>query len=254
MATYEVARAFDPRGKTAVVTGGAAGLGRAVAERLAAAGAHVVIVDIDVERGRAAAAELDGTFVEGDVGQAECWTQIAADHAPQLAVFNAGIAGRVEDVTEISDARYRRIMSINVDQSVFGLRALVPGMRRQGGGSVLIVGSAVGLAPLAGVRMPTYYLTKHAVVGLTRAVAPDLIADQITLNSFNPGLMDTPMGAVRVNSFRAADRADEVLQPARAASVIHDIMIGRGTGRCVLLIAGHEPIDVDPLEVAGWQN
>jgi NAD(P)-dependent dehydrogenase (short-subunit alcohol dehydrogenase family) len=247
-----VDQAIDPRGKTAIVTGAAAGLGHAVAHRLAKAGAHVVVVDIDAESGRRTAEEIGGVFVEGDVGSAACWRQLAQDFEPQLVVFNAGLSGPAEDLAEVTDAGYERMKSVNIDQSVFGLRAVLPVMRRLGGGSVVIVSSVAGVTSLEGVLKPIYFMTKHALTGLTRSVAPLIARDGITLNSFNPGVMDTPMGAAWTNALRAKGRSAEVIAPSRAADVIHDILVGRGTGRCVLLLAGQEPSDVGAPSISGW--
>lgn len=179
----------------AVVTGAASGIGLATARRLAALGARVVAVDLDGEAAKRVAEDLDGRSVQADVSRSELWPSVA-DVAEELggadiAVLNAGVTTGVEDITELNDEQYRRIMGVNIDGVVFGTRALVPHMLSKGAGAVVATSSLAGLIAFAGD--PVYTLTKHAVVGFVRALAPRLAEGGVTINAVCPSLVDTPL-------------------------------------------------------------
>ena len=232
---------MDLNGKVAVVTGGADGLGRAAAAKLAQRGAHVLVVDIDRDAGAAAAAAVGGTFLHADVGDPGSWSRIA-EHEPAVAVLNAGINPPLTDVTRVSDEDYARIKAVNIDQVVFGMRALVPVMREQGEGCIFVVASLSGLIPAG---LPIYVMTKHAVVGLVRIVAPALALDGITVNCICPGVMDTKMAERAVERLRDTGRSAEVIEPSQVADVIVHTIVGDDTGRVIAYVRGDEaPFDV----------
>ena len=179
----------------AVVTGGASGIGLATARRFAAEGATVVVADLAEEAGRAAAEEVGGRFVAADVAEPEDWRRVVAEADAlggiDVAYLNAGVTTREPDITALTDEQYRRTVRTNVDGVVFGARAVVPSMARRGGGAVVATASLAGL--IAFSPDPIYTLTKHAVVGLVRALAPQLEAKGITVNAVCPGITDTPL-------------------------------------------------------------
>lgn len=128
-------------GTLALVTGGASGIGRATANRLAALGAKVVIADIDRIRGEAVAQECGGRFVELDVTQPAEWASLVAGLDGEglgIAHLNAGVATFQSDVLTLTDQQYRRTMGVNVDGVVFGLRAVAPVMAAHGGGAIVV--------------------------------------------------------------------------------------------------------------------
>ncbi len=133
--------------------------------------------------------------VQADVGNVDDWPRIL-DAARRLggidiAYLNAGVTTGEEDITKVTDEQYRRIMSVNVDGIVFGTRAVVPELVARGGGAVVATSSLAGIVAFAGD--PMYTLTKHAVVGFVRSVAPRLVEQHITINAICPGLVDTPL-------------------------------------------------------------
>ena len=182
-------------GKTAVVTGGASGIGLASGRALAALGARVVCVDVDAEGAARAAAELGGVALAVDVSRPEQWSEVAraAEElgGADIALLNAGVTTGEEDVTTVTEEQYRRIMGVNVDGVVFGVRSLVPQMAAKGGGAVVATASMAGLIAFPGD--PLYTLTKHAVVGFVRAIAPRLAEEGILVNAVCPSLVDTPL-------------------------------------------------------------
>jgi NAD(P)-dependent dehydrogenase (short-subunit alcohol dehydrogenase family) len=188
--------AFD--GKVAIVTGGASGIGAASVRRFAAEGAQVLAIDVDEARGRAVASEAGARFERMDVGDPDAWARLvrAAEDdlgGVDLAHLNAGVATGAYpvDIATLSDAQYRRVMGVNVDGVVFGVRALVPAMARRGGGAIVVTSSLAGLMPLP--DDPVYGGTKHFVIGLVRSLATPLGEQGITINAVCPGAVDTAL-------------------------------------------------------------
>ena len=185
---------MDLTDKVALVTGGASGIGKATVERLASEGVRVCVVDRAEDTGRAIADAVGGTFVAADVGNPE---QVDAAFAHcrdalgpvDIAFLNAGIAIGHSDLTTLPDDLYRTIMRVNVDGVVFGARAAIREMVPRGSGAIVATASLAGLIPFP--PDPVYDLTKHAVVGLIRSIAPTVAAHGITANCVNPGMTDT---------------------------------------------------------------
>lgn len=176
--------------EAALVTGGASGIGRALVRRLAAEGWSVVLVDVDEDAGREAAAEVGGTFVRADVSRAADWERLAGSVGPlALACLNAGVGTATAEVTELAEEEYRRVLGVNVDGVVLGVRALVPLL--EPGGRIVVTASLAGLVPLEGD--PIYALTKHALIGFVRSVAPGLQQRGVSINAVCPGIADTPL-------------------------------------------------------------
>lgn len=186
--------------KTALVTGGASGLGAAISRRLAAEGAKVVITDIQEKSGQNLASELDGDFIEQDVTSERRWAevieQIENKHgALHILINNAGITGPMDNVTPenttLSD--WRTIQHINADSVFLGCRAAIPALRRAGGGVIINMSSIAAL-----VSMPdgmAYGASKAALWHITKSVALYCARDgsKIRCNSIHPGNIQTPM-------------------------------------------------------------
>jgi NAD(P)-dependent dehydrogenase (short-subunit alcohol dehydrogenase family) len=229
-------------GKVALVTGAASGIGKATAERLTAEGARVCVVDFDEQGGLAVADALDGVFVRADAGDsaevdaafAECEEQLGG---VDIAFLNAGIAIGVSDVTSLSDELYTKIMRVNVDGVVWGTRAAIRSMQRRGGGAIVATSSLAGIIPFP--PDPVYDLTKHAVVGFIRSVAPTLRPMGITANTVNPGMTDTNILNEEVKQAFAA--ANFPLMPAsQIAEAVFRIVTTGGTGECWVCQPGRD--------------
>ncbi|TYB41894.1 SDR family oxidoreductase [Actinomadura chibensis] len=185
-------------GRTAVVTGAAAGIGRATAELLARLGAAVVLADVDEAGGRVAKAiEAAGgraAFVRGDVSSAADCARVAAaarDAFGGLDVLfnNAGLIRR-STVCEISEEDWDLVMAVNVKSIMLMSRAAIPLMAAAGGGSIINAGSGWGVR--GGARAVSYCASKGAVVNMTRAMAIDHGPQNIRVNCVCPG--DTATG------------------------------------------------------------
>jgi NAD(P)-dependent dehydrogenase (short-subunit alcohol dehydrogenase family) len=187
-------------GKAAIVTGGASGIGRAIAGLFAREGAAVEIVDRNPVAGRLAADEIAAaggrvTFVEGDVACADDVrraVQIAVAGFGRLDVLvnNAGIIRRAT-VTETSEADWEGVMAVNAKSVYLFAHEAVPVMAAAGGGVIVNVASGWGL--VGGRRAVAYCASKGAVVQLTRALALDHARDGVRVNCLCPGDTDTPM-------------------------------------------------------------
>ncbi|MFN2590333.1 MAG: SDR family NAD(P)-dependent oxidoreductase [Actinomycetota bacterium] len=197
---------LDATEKVALVTGGASGIGLACARRLVSEGARVAILDIDAATGERAAGEIGATFVHADASNsgaiAEAFGRVHDDLGGlDIALLNAGIYRGVANLDDLSDDDYRRIVAVNVDGVVFGVREASRLMAEAGG-------HIVATASLSGVHAwpldPLYSLTKHAVVGLVRSLASNLSERRIALNCLCPPVVDTPMADPFREQFGAA--------------------------------------------------
>ncbi|GAA0260795.1 SDR family NAD(P)-dependent oxidoreductase [Saccharothrix mutabilis subsp. mutabilis] len=180
--------------KVAWITGGANGIGAGVARRLAGLGAKVVVADVDAERGKAVADEVDGLFVTCDVSDPRHSEQAVAAAVEafgglDIAVLNAGIATGFGLGDDFDAERYRRVMGINLDGVVYGVHAALPALKARGGGHIVATASMAGL--MAMPMDPVYGANKAAVVGLVRALGPTLAADGVAVNAVCPAFADT---------------------------------------------------------------
>ena len=184
-------------GRVALVTGGASGIGRATAVRLADEGMRVCVVDIDGAAAEAVAEPLGGIGLRCDVTDpdqvdatfASCVAGLGGLH---LAFLNAGITIEWSgDIGSLDLVQYRRSVGVNLDGVVFGARAAVRTMRSLGGGdrAILATASLAGLMPWH--PDPVYSLGKHGVVGLMRSIAPNLAAEGIAVHTICPGITET---------------------------------------------------------------
>jgi NAD(P)-dependent dehydrogenase (short-subunit alcohol dehydrogenase family) len=178
-------------GKVAIVTGGAQGIGRAIADALAADGARIVIADLKGAQ-EAAADFPDGVGLtvdvasEGDVAQMASET-IERCGAIDILVNNAGLYASLpmRPFEQIPVAEWRQVMDVNVLSMFLTCRAVVPHMRARGGGRIVNISSGT---PFRGVPFLLHYVTsKGAIVALTRALAKELGGDDVLVNCVAPG-------------------------------------------------------------------
>ncbi|HLX87026.1 MAG TPA: SDR family oxidoreductase [Acidimicrobiales bacterium] len=187
-------------GSTAIVTGAASGIGRALATALVERGAHVVLADIDDVGVKAAAEELAGrggkvTPVVLDVTDAAAFAALVAQAADEsgrvdLLFNNAGIGvgGPVRDMTT---AHFDRVIDVNLRGVVHGVMAAYPRMCDQGSGHIVNTASLAGL--ISSPMLTPYGAAKHAVVGLSTSLRAEAAAHGVRVSVICPGVIDTPL-------------------------------------------------------------
>jgi len=185
------------QGKVAIVTGGARGIGEGIVRRFVAEGARVLVTDLLEEAGHALAAELGETvrFRRHDVTDRAGWAAVVAEAESafgrlDILVNNAGVLffSGFEDYT---DAQIDTLMDVNVKGVIYGCQAAIPAIERAGGGAIVNMSSADGIAGANAVSI--YCATKFAVRGLTKALALELGPRGIRVNSIHPGGIYTPL-------------------------------------------------------------
>jgi 3alpha(or 20beta)-hydroxysteroid dehydrogenase len=188
---------FRPSDLRILITGGARGIGAATARLLAADGAKIMITDVLDEEGRALAAELgdDVAYRRLDVTAEADWAAAVAEAEEGMgglnALFNnAGIVswGSIDSATPDD---FRRVIDINLTGCFLGIRAVVPAIRRAGGGAIVNTSSTAGLQGYSGIA--AYVASKWGLRGLTKAAALDLAPSGIRVLSLHPGPIRTPM-------------------------------------------------------------
>ncbi len=183
-------------GKRAIVTGAGAGIGRAIALRMAEEGARVVLADVDEESAKKVAAELEGSSLvySADVTRAEeveALVRRAIEEWGGLDVMvnNAGV-GVAATTPETSEEDYDLVMDACVRGTFFGMRYAIPAIRDSGGGSVVNMSS---IAALVGLNdRAVYSAAKGAILAMTRAAAIDHIEEGVRVNCIAPGTVNTP--------------------------------------------------------------
>jgi NAD(P)-dependent dehydrogenase (short-subunit alcohol dehydrogenase family) len=204
--------------RSALVTGGRSGIGAAIVAALERDGYDVEVLDI-----------VDGF----DVADPHAWDAVGA---VDIACLNAGVVSAEPDVARITDEQYRRILGVNLDGVVFGVRRLAQVMD---GGSIVVTASLAGLT--ATPPDPLYALTKHAVVGFVRSAAQHLAERGIRLNMVNPGFVDTPLLG---DEGRAAFEAAEfpLLRPEDVAAAVLQAAEDDEVGQAWVVQPGREPM------------
>ena len=187
--------------KVALITGGASGIGRAVALAWAREGAKVVVSDVDrgggeetAEQVRAAGSEA--LFVAADVGKpedCEALVQRAVQKFGRLhiACNNAGIGGAQAPTADYPLDAWAQVIAINLSGVFYGMKYQLPAMLKNGGGAIVNMASILGAVGFAG--SPAYSAAKHGVLGLTQATALEYSAQGVRVNAVGPGFIHTPM-------------------------------------------------------------
>lgn len=223
-------RSLDLSGQTAVVTGGAAGIGQAIARRLACAGATVAIVDTDLAGAREVAAACGrGAFaIQADVALAAD-VQRAVDeiikHTGRLDILvnNAGIAGPAAPVWEQTDENWQRNIAVNLTGVFNFCRAAVPHMRSRGYGRIINVSSIAGKE--GNPRMAPYSATKAGVIGFTKSLGKELATEGICVNAVAPAVVQTQI-LDQLTPEQVAYMTDKIpmkrtAKPEEIAAVVH---------------------------------
>lgn len=207
-------------GKVAVITGAASGIGAASARRFVEEGAVVVLADLQVDLGRAVAEEFGdrARFITCDVTSESAVASaiaLAVDTWGRLDVMfnNAGVVGAVGPIAETDTTAWLRSVDILLNSVYYGCKHAARVMVPQGAGSIISTTSTAGV--MGGLGPHAYTAAKHAVVGLTKSVASELISQGVRVNAIAPGTIPTPLTAVAIGGTAADVDAVAVEQRRR---------------------------------------
>lgn len=222
---------LDLQSRTALVTGGASGIGAACVQSLRQSGANVAVLDLQV------GTDPDVLSIIGDVTSTTAVDDAVAQAVEgfgglDIVVNSAGIPCR-GGIEETSDEEWARVLDVNVVGMARVIRAALPHLRRSAAGAIVNLGSvsaSIGLDEL-----PIYSASKGAIAALTRALATDLLADGIRVNCVSPGTVHTPwMDRV----FQASSDPDAAVSRASARQPIGRMISPQEVAEAVLFLAG----------------
>ena len=233
------------KGKVALVTGAAMGLGAETARRLAQEGARVMLTDLDEAAGDAVAAEIvaaggNAAFLRHDVAQESDWEAVIAATVArfgglQVLVNNAGISGGTLPLLEHSLEDWRRVMSVNLDGVFLGLRHGGPAIAASGGGSIINLSSILGKVGLPNAA--AYCASKGGVLLLTKAAALEWAPLGLRVNSVHPGFIETPMVTA---AMRNAENGNEMRDQLISAHALGRFGAPREIADAILFLASDE--------------
>lgn len=186
--SLDTPRFTDLRGRTALVTGAASGIGAACAAALARAGAHVLVADRDAEGAARVASQIGGEPLVIDLADLDALAQRTID--ADVLVNNAGIQ-TVAPIVDFDPLAFRRMLDIMVTAPFLLARATLPGMYARGWGRVVNISSVHGIR--ASAFKSAYVTAKHALEGLSKVVALEGAPHGVTSNCLNPGYVRTPL-------------------------------------------------------------
>ncbi len=236
-------------GRVALVTGGAQGIGRAVAEKLHAEGAQVAIADLNGDGANAVAERLDGLAIEADISDEQDVDRIARETLARFTkldvLVNAAAIVPFIPWDDVDFAYWRRIISVNLDGAYLVARAVERPMRDAGYGRIVLIASNAFMAGTP--NMGPYLAAKGGVVGLTRALATELGKYGITANAVAPGItrteavMNSPHKDALdfVQSLQAIPRHAQPQDIAPAVAFLASEESGWVTGQVLVADAGH---------------
>lgn len=232
------------KGKVAVITGAASGIGRATAHLFASEGAALVIADTDEKGGQETAEKISSTgvaaiFVRTDVSQAaevKALMEAAFDAHGRLDVIfnNAGVEGEQAKTADCSLENWERVISINLNGVFHGLKYGIPALLRNGGGSIINTASTAGVNGYPG--MPAYSASKAGVIQLTKTAAAEYARKGIRVNAICPGGILTPL----VERFTAGLSPEVVKKMVEAAHPIGRFGTPEEVARLVVYLASDD--------------
>jgi NAD(P)-dependent dehydrogenase (short-subunit alcohol dehydrogenase family) len=188
-------------GKTALVTGAASGIGKAIALLYGQHGANVLVSDLDAEKGQVVVEQIKGMdvqahFVLADISDPEENRRLVNEAVNRygkldIACNNAGIGGEQNLVADYSLESWQKVINVNLNGVFYGLKYQLAQMEKQGHGAIVNMASILG--QVGTVNSSAYVAAKHGIVGLTKAAALEYATKGIRVNSVGPAYIDTPL-------------------------------------------------------------
>ena len=215
--------------KIAVITGSGKGLGEAMALLFSREGAKIVVFDIDERAGRETVEQIrekagEAIFVQGDVSKSDDAVRLIDDTVDtygrvDVLVNNAGIHVD-KTVADTTEAEWDEILGVNLKGYFLCSKAVIPQMRRQGGGNIICISSISGL--IGQLNQAAYNASKHGIIGLVRCMAYDHAQENIRANAICPGVMNTPLVASvpeeHIAPYRKANLLERFAEPIEVAN------------------------------------
>ena len=239
-------------GKTAIVTGGASGIGEATSRLFVDQGARVVVADIDDDKGNALEADLNkngevAMYRKLDVTQESRWIEVVGETMAKwgrldVVVNNAGMSG-VKGRATVEDTivdNWDTVFAVNSTAVMLGTKTAIPAMRKNGGGSVVNVSSIFGI--VGSPAGAAYHASKGAARTFSKAAAVQYAPDNIRVNSVHPGFTDTPM-TLDIHSQKEIRDARLAMTPMGRLGLPIDIAYG------ILYLASDEAVWVTGTEL-----
>jgi len=239
---------MDLIGRTALVTGGADGIGGGIAERLAAEGMHVVIADLDERGGPIMAERIGGSFVRTDLAT-EAGVAAAVDAAGPLGVLVNNAGGTEEPYFPASaPGRWQRALDLNLRAVMLATQLVLGPMAERGGGAIINIASTAALGTTSH-HSPEYAVAKAGVVRFTACLAPLRETMGVRVNCICPGLVDTPASRRSRARMTPAELAalPPVLTPADIAAAAMEFLADDALAGRIMLCRGGEPGRLLPL-------
>jgi len=239
------------QGKVALVTGAGSGIGRAVALKYAAAGARVVVSDINQKGGDETVAQIkqaggDAIFVMANTAlpaDNEALVAATVKHygALHIACNNAGVGAPPADVGEYAIEQWDKVISINLSGVFYGMRYQLPALLAAGGGAIVNMASVLGQV---GTRQNSAYVAaKHGVVGLTKGAAQEYATRNIRINSVGPGYIDTPLLLTMSDEARAPLIAQHPIGRLGHADEVAELVLWLSSDKASFVTASYYPVD-----------
>ena len=192
---------FDLTGQTAIVTGGAQGIGEGIAHRLANSGAHVAVADQSFDGARGVAEQLQSSGLKGfpiavdvaDRASVEAMVEevVARNEKVDILINNAGIAGRAAPIWEQGDEDWQRVLDVNLTGVFFCCRAVMPHMIKRAYGRVVNIASLAGKE--GNPNMVAYSAAKAGVIAMSKSMAKEVATHNICVNAVTPTVIRTPI-------------------------------------------------------------
>lgn len=239
------------KGKVAIVTGAASGIGRAIAEMYAREGAKVLVSDLNETAGAEVVKGIEAaggtaSFVRADVASPEAneaLVKAAVERygALHIACNNAGISGETAPVAEQSIASWRKVIEVNLSSVFYGMRAQIPAMLASGGGSIVNMASILGRVGFA--NSAAYVAAKHGILGLTETAALEYATQGVRVNSVGPGFISTPLLEVLPAEALEAIKAMHPVNRLGVATEVAELVVFLSSSKASFITGAYYPVD-----------